>query len=103
MSERVEAAAKTFLGFTPEDRADALEREINAACRSKAKKILTAADAVMFSDESIDRAAAAAFFQDDLGGHVRGHWTWATIPEEGRNNYRTMVRAVLTAVLGEDS
>ncbi len=51
------------------------------------------------TDEMVDRGAEAAFFQDDLGGHIKGRWTWATIPEEGRENYRAMVRAVLEAAL----
>jgi len=33
----VEAAAKAFPGYTPENEADDLEREINAACRSRAR------------------------------------------------------------------
>jgi hypothetical protein len=31
---------------------------------------------------------------DDMGGHIKGRWSWETIPEEGRENYRRLVRAV---------
>src|SRR5436305_1109158 len=51
----------------------------------------------MPSDREIEAAAREAFWTDDLGGHIKGRWTWETIPEEGRENYRKMVRAVLSA------
>jgi hypothetical protein len=41
--EAIEAAARSFAGYTPEDEADDLEREINATCRSTARRILEAA------------------------------------------------------------
>lgn len=50
------------------------------------------------ADEMVEAASEAAFWQDDLGGHVKGPWTWDTIPEEGRENYRTMIRAALGAI-----
>lgn len=49
--------------------------------------------------EVIEAAARAAFFEDDLGGHVKGKWTYDTIPDEGRENYRKMVRAALQAAI----
>jgi len=49
--------------------------------------------------EQVEAGARAAFFQDDLGGHIKGKWTFDTIPEGGRENYREMVRAVLGAAL----
>lgn len=52
------------------------------------------------TDEMVERGAEAAFWQDDVGGHIKGPWTWATIPEEGRENYRQMVRAALSAATG---
>lgn len=42
-----------------------------------------------------ERGMRAAFFQDGLGGYVKGPWTFDTIPEEARENYRKMVAAVL--------
>lgn len=47
---------------------------------------------------AVEAGAQAAFWEDDMGGHIKGSFTWDTIPEEGRENYRKMVRAVLTAV-----
>jgi hypothetical protein len=55
--------------------------------------------ATEITDEMVERGAEAAFFCDDLGGHIGGRWTWATIPDEGRENYRAMVRDVLEAAL----
>lgn len=51
------------------------------------------------SDAMVEAGAREAFFTDDAGGHIRGGHTWDTIPEVGRENYRTMVRAVLHAAL----
>jgi len=53
------------------------------------------------SDEDVERAAQDAFFTDMIGGHHNGLFTWETIPEEGRENYRKMVTSVLAAVLPE--
>lgn len=55
---------------------------------------------VVITDDMVERAAEAAFFRDDLGGHIPGRWTWSTISDEGRENYRLMVREVLAAALG---
>lgn len=52
-----------------------------------------------FTDEDVRRGAEAAFFYDMIGGHHNGLFTWDSIPEEGRENYRTMMRHVLAAVL----
>lgn len=49
--------------------------------------------------EQVEAGAREAFFTDDVGGHILGGYTWDTIPEEGRENYRIMVRAVLHAAL----
>jgi len=46
-----------------------------------------------------EEAARAMFRADDLGGHIRGPWTWETIPEVGRANFRSAVDAVLSVVL----
>jgi hypothetical protein len=46
----------------------------------------------------IEACASEAFWTDDIGGHHkpgRVPHTWENIPEEGRENYRTLVRAVL--------
>jgi hypothetical protein len=51
----------------------------------------------VLSDELVEKAAREAFWADDMGGHIKGRWTWDTIPEEGRENFRTMVSAVLKA------
>jgi hypothetical protein len=61
---------------------------------------LAAADAVMFSDDAIEQAAREAFWTDDVGGHIKGHWTWEKLPEDGRENYRKMVRGVIHALKG---
>jgi hypothetical protein len=64
-----------------------------------------AREAVEFTDEDVERAAKEAFWTDDMGGHhkpgTRPH-TWENIPEVGRENYRTLVRAVLRAALAGD-
>jgi hypothetical protein len=52
-------------------------------------------------DATIEEASREAFLTDDLGGHIRGDGhTWDTIPEQGRENYRTLVRAVARVLLG---
>lgn len=51
------------------------------------------------SDAMVEAGAREAFFTDDAGGHIRGGFTWETIPEVGRENYRKMVRGVLHAAL----
>jgi len=58
------------------------------------------------SDEAIERAAREAFWTDDMGGrHKPGRQphTWENIPEAGRENYRTLVRAVARALLDRDA
>ena len=52
---------------------------------------------INITTEMVEAAAKEAFFVDDLGGHIKGRWTWDTIPEEGRENYRKLSRAVVTA------
>ena len=52
--------------------------------------------------EMVEAGAREAFFTDDAGGHIRGGFTWDTIPEVGRENYRAMVRGVLHAALAAD-
>ena len=47
--------------------------------------------------QAVEAAAKEAFFVDDLGGHIKGRWTWDTIPEGGRENYRKLARAILNA------
>lgn len=57
-------------------------------------------DTTPISDEAVEAGAQAAFFTDDLGGHHKIGYqphTWDNIPEEGRKNYRDMVRSVLVA------
>lgn len=50
------------------------------------------------SEGMIERAAVAAFNRDTLDGHHKGGvWTWESIPEQGRCNYRLTVRAALEA------
>lgn len=50
-------------------------------------------------ETAVEAAAREAFWSDDVGGHVRGHWTWETIPEQGRQEYRRLVTATITAYL----
>lgn len=47
--------------------------------------------------QAVEAAAKEAFFVDDLGGHIAGRWTWDTIPDDGRENYRKLALAVLNA------
>lgn len=55
------------------------------------------------SDEAVEAAARDAFWRDDLGGHIKGRWTWDTIPDEGRDNYRAMSCAALIAAYAIDA
>lgn len=73
------------------------QRETCFECGAPVEQVAMVAAAI--TDEMVERGAEAAFFQDDLGGHIAGRWTWATIPDDGRENYRRMVRAVLAASL----
>lgn len=57
----------------------------------------TQAEAI--DDAMVERAAREAFWADDIGGHIKGDHTWESIPEEGRDAYRTMIRAALGAAL----
>lgn len=50
-------------------------------------------------DEAVETAAREAFWSDDTAGHIKGHWTWETIPQIGRDEYRRLVRATITAYL----
>ncbi|WP_427130364.1 hypothetical protein [Pseudarthrobacter sp. S9] len=90
MSARVEAAAKTFPGYTEEAQADDLEREINAACRSTVKRILAAADAVMFNDAAIERAAKALNESYTL--------EWDELPEWAKRDFCNVARTVVAAL-----
>lgn len=48
------------------------------------------------TDADIDRLASAAFECDRRAGHHKGGpWTWHMLSEEGRENYRALIRAVL--------
>jgi len=84
MNARVEAAAKTFPGYTPEDEADDLEHEINATCRTTVKRILTAADAVMFSESTEAKVAELLYQMRD--------YTW-----------QVQARAVIAALKGDST
>ena len=55
------------------------------------------------TDAMVEAGAQAAFFTDDVGGHIRGDRnTWESISEIGRSNYRAMVRSVLTESLAAE-
>jgi hypothetical protein len=71
---------------------DAIEYLVDMA-RGKCDALRT----MLTSDEAVEAAAREAFWQDDVGGHIKGRWTWETIPDDGRENYRQMVRAALAA------
>lgn len=45
---------------------------------------------------TIERAAERAFTIDALGGSLG--WTWNNLPPQGRDNYITLVRAVITSL-----
>jgi hypothetical protein len=55
-------------------------------------------------DALVEKAAQAAFWSDDFGGHHKPGLiphAWDNIPEQGRRNYRDLARAVLEAVWGD--
>jgi hypothetical protein len=71
MSARVEAAAKVWV------RRDGHGLEIVAYDRETARHALAAADAVMFSDEAVERAAEeihAAICDESLEDHLDPDW-----------------------------
>lgn len=82
MNERVEAAANTLW--------KALDAGSREWTEEVAKETLAAADAVMFSDEAVERAGYAV---DDFTMHQYGH----AIPLEDRNK---LVAAVIAALKG---
>ena len=52
-------------------------------------------------DAVINAAAREAFWTDDISGHHkagRSPHTWENIPEVGRENYRTLIRAVVPII-----
>ncbi len=52
------------------------------------------------SPDLIERVAMAAFASDSDGGHHRGGpWTWQTIGEGGRENYRRLAKVTLGVVV----
>jgi hypothetical protein len=55
--------------------------------------------APQLDEPAVEAAAREAFWTDDLGGHIKGKHTWDSIPDEGRENYRTMIRAAIRAYL----
>lgn len=63
---------------------------------------LEVAPSLTVTDEAVEAAAREAFWTDDVGGHhkpgAQPH-TWENIPEVGRENYRTMIRAAIAAAL----
>lgn len=59
------------------------------------------------NNEIVEAASAEAFWTDDIGGHhkagTRAPHTWENIPAFGRENYRTLVRAVLVTAVARAS
>ena len=48
------------------------------------------------TDEIVEAAARDAFLSDAINGHHKGGiYTWESIPEIGRENYREMTRMML--------
>lgn len=55
----------------------------------------------MVDAASVEAASREMFWADDLGGHHKPGYqphTWENIPEVGRENYRTGIRAALAVV-----
>ncbi len=89
MSAREEAAAKVIADTYGQD--NATERTAAAA--------LTAAHAVMFSEEAVDRAAkalCAAEFPE-----VSPAYAWNVQFEDGQRHYREMAHAVIAELRAE--
>lgn len=94
MSARLEAAAKAIWDIDRPETCKIYEecREgTKRALRREATAALSAADAVMFSDAAIERAARAVH---DLGAVPK----WEERDEEIRELYREDVRAVVAAL-----
>jgi hypothetical protein len=72
--------------------------------RTFARAVLTAADAVMFSDEAVERAAEALYnvrLNDVSARLVTKAWT--DLDEEQRPFFRNDARAVIAALKGDDA
>lgn len=85
MSARVEAASRAFQHSLPYLTYDAATREA-----------LAAADAVMFDDAAVERAAKAMLA---AGNHLGG---WDALPHFMQDNYLRDARAVIAALKGDD-
>ena len=93
MNARVEAAVS------------AVQNETYGAeyARDLAEIALAAADAVMFSDEAVERAAEALYNVRLHDAHARlVTKTWAELDEEQKPFFRNDVRAVISALKGDE-
>jgi hypothetical protein len=93
MNARIEAAAQAL---ATKDRAN-----LSSWHQEEATEALAAADAVMFSDEAIERAAVALnerFRADDKNEFYS---IWEDLGEDQRNHWKADVRAVVAALKGD--
>lgn len=100
----VEAAAKAHADWEVLDcRDDAREEAAVMLAAAKAQWKREGYVLVKHDEATVERMSREVFWVDDQGGHIKGRWTWDTIPEEGRENYRRLIRVALTAAQrGED-
>jgi len=98
MNERADAAAKAIHNeFCREDWHAG--HVIGQACydmKTEAANILAAADAVMFSDEAIDRVAAA------IAAAFAPATKWEDHVPQAQETYRNQVRAIIAAFKGAE-
>lgn len=95
MNARIEAAAKVInqRSVKPMDWDDPRMRSYRFNREYDAKLILAAADAVMFSDEAIERAAKAL--------NAEHAPAWEILPDWVKEDWRKQVRTVVAALKGE--
>lgn len=98
MSARLEAAAKAMFD-TRDDPYDMDEwEEIDSTEREpytcQAAAALSAADAVMFSDAAIERAARAEYEADSCPGDP----TWEELESYVRDNYHRGIRVIIASL-----
>jgi len=98
-ADRIEAGAAEFAAYTPGDDLDEDARLINAGCRYSAKRIIEAADSVMFSEEAIERAGRAEHANDWHRVNLSAP-DWEDEDANVRDGYRQGVRVIIAALKG---
>lgn len=112
--ERIEAAAEAvseingmrFDGFW--SRLDELEPEDRNHAIAEARFALERSDAILFSDEAIERAAKDFYTEfeaqpiyDEATERFTGHRLWEWLTPESQERYKARIRSVVAALKGD--